>query len=87
MTATKYALVPVVADEWMFRAGEKHSLWPAITWSAMLAAAPKELPEEVVERAIGAYANGYDAAMDAGETSLHRAAMRAAIEAVLGGVG
>ena len=50
MTATKYALVPVQPDEWMFRAGKRHALWPAATWYAMLAAAPKELPEEVVER-------------------------------------
>jgi hypothetical protein len=55
MTATKYALVPVVATEQQIEAA--WSVPAALTsqvYAAMLAAAPKELPEEVVDAAASA---------------------------------
>ena len=108
MTATKYALVPVVATEEMraiFRAERgsgtefTHTVLQCADFDSryfqMLAAAPKELPEEVVSAAAGAYASGHSMrildALNDGSKSIHdahkeahRAGIRAALLAVMG---
>jgi hypothetical protein len=59
---TRYKLVPVVATDDMFKVGQdmcdKPTVYAENVYAAMLAAAPKELPEEVVEAAAaGMYAD------------------------------
>jgi hypothetical protein len=102
MTATKYALVPVVATEEMkatFRAepGSATQFFHAALqcadfdgrYSHMLAAAPKELPEEVVTLMERAYERAYDTFPMAGGgeycvDDAHKAGLRAALLAVTG---
>lgn len=81
MSKTRFAVVPVVATEEMVEA-----TWnvPATdtqrVHAALIAAAPKELPEEVVDIAVKAYVRA-DAPVFGG----HRDRIRAALLAVIGG--